>query len=126
MSKHRLLAVLAAGVLSAAAGAAVPQPGPFSFDQVEFMPREQRDPAARAFLNQTVVKGMPMASAVAAVRRARTICHGHKDGSVVCSHVSFRRPPGFALEDVSWDVRIYPDAKGAVDRFTVSRTVYGG
>ena len=100
-------------------------PPPFSFTSVEFMDRDQRLPAAQAFLARNLTPGMPMSAAVTILRRAGTYCHAPRDGVVTCTHSSMQRHPAEDLQDVTWTVKLTPASDGALGLATVSRAVAG-
>jgi len=102
-------------------------PKKFDFYGVEFMPREERVPAAKKFLDRHVKPGMPIGAAIDVVSKAGTACgpapaHG---GVVQCSTHSVQRHPGLAVQDVTWQVRIDVAPDGTVVGATVTRTTTG-
>jgi hypothetical protein len=99
----------------------------FSFRGVEFMPRDQREPAARAFVAQHAAPGASMNAAIDAIKMAGAHCSysvGTKD-AIVCTASSLQRHPGEDLTDIQWKVIIFPSANGTVDHTAVVRTRSG-
>ncbi|HEY1930168.1 MAG TPA: hypothetical protein VGG92_22080 [Caulobacteraceae bacterium] len=101
---------------------------PFSFAGVEFMPRDQRVPAAQAFVAEKLPPGTPIASALETLRRASAFCRRPRAPSdpITCIHPSFDRDPLYAqLADVTWTVKVTPSADGTVAAATVRRSTNG-
>lgn len=105
--------------------AAMAQSEFFSFKSVEFMNADQREPAAKAFIQDKVPPGMPLKDAVHVVKKAGALCHRPKDGQVLCTHSSLERNPGHSLTDVLWRVTITATPDGMVSGADVSRTTKG-
>jgi hypothetical protein len=106
------------------ATAAMAGPSNFSFRAVEFMPRDQRQAAAQAFVTNHIPPGMPIAAAEAVVRRAGAYCRGDRDasGMVICSLTSMvAHSDQKSEEDITWLVQLTPDASGAVSNASVRR-----
>jgi hypothetical protein len=100
----------------------------FSFIGVEFMPEDQRQPAAEAFVSANLAPGTPLATAEAALSRAGAYCgHGRRaDGVIVCSLTSVVANSGEDSQgEVTWRVEITPDANGAVRTASVRRLTAG-
>lgn len=101
---------------------------PFSFAGVEYLPRDQRVPAARAFVADKLAPGTPMASALKVLRRADLYCRApdRRGATITCTHGSFERPPLSAeLIDVTWTVKVTPSADGRVAQASVRRSTNG-
>ena len=128
-SARGVKAIAAMVVTSASlAAAAHVNARPFSFAGVEFMPRDQRVPAAQAFVAEKLPPGTPIASALETLRRASAFCRTPHAPSepIICTHRSFqRRPLETELVDVTWTVEITPSADGTVARATVRRSTVG-
>ena len=119
-------AALAILSTSGAATLAHAQAQKFSFNAVEYLPRDQRDAAAQAFISQNITAGEPVAVALKTVQKAGAYCHGaDADGVISCSHSSFERHPGQGFADVTWKVQITPAANGPVAAATVDRSREG-
>ena len=116
------MAGAAACLLSRVALAA---PQPFSFHSVEFMDRDQRLPAAQAFVAGNLTPGMPMDGAVMVLRRAGAYCRKPQGGVVSCIHSSMQRHPGQDLQDVTWTVVLTSTPSNTLAAATVSREVAG-
>ncbi|HEY2050201.1 MAG TPA: hypothetical protein VGH03_12735 [Caulobacteraceae bacterium] len=121
---------IAATIVIAASLAAAAQVNarPFSFAGVEFMSRDQRVPAAQAFVAENLPPGTPIASALETLRRARAFCRTPHAPSepIICTHRSFDRPPlDSEFIDVTWTVKVIPTADGTVARATVRRSTVG-
>jgi hypothetical protein len=98
---------------------------PFSFGHVEYMPRDQRVPAAQAFVAKKLPPGTPIASALEILRRADGSCRTPNAAGkpITCTHASFEhRPLSAELTDVIWIVKIIPSADGTVASATVQRS----
>jgi hypothetical protein len=98
---------------------------PFSFAHVEYMPRDQRVPAAQAFVAKKLPPGTPIASALETLRRASASCRTPSASSepITCTHASFEhRALSTELTDVTWIVKIIPSADGTVASATVQRS----
>jgi hypothetical protein len=124
-----LKAVVAAIVASAAlVGAAAAHAESFSFGGVEYMPSDQRMPAAQTFVADELTPGTPVASALHILRKADAYCRtpAQAGATITCTHASFERhPEGADLVDVNWVVKVTPSADGTVARATVSRSTDG-
>jgi hypothetical protein len=117
------LAILSTSGIATLAHADAPR---FTFNAVEYMPRDQREAAAQAFVNQNITAGQPIAVALKTVEKAGAYCHGASaDGSISCTHSSFERHPGQGFADVTWNVRIVTAADGSVAAATVDRSKAG-
>jgi hypothetical protein len=99
----------------------------FSFRSVEYMPLEQREPRARAFLREQVPLGLPVATAVARVRRAGATCRPETlpDHTIRCSYTSIERLPDEQLDDITWVVEITSGADRTVVAASVRRRKSG-
>lgn len=121
-------AVTAAFVLGAALGAGpsfAAEP-PFTFNAVEYMPRDSRTPAAEAFFAQAARPGAPVQVALANIRKAGAFCPASQgEGTITCTRQSFERPPGEHLDEVEWRVNITPDSQGRVAAASVVREKTG-
>ena len=129
--KARDVKAIAAMVVTSAslAAAAHVNARPFSFAGVEFLPRDQRVPAAQTFVAEKLPPGTPIASAIEALRRASAFCRAPRAPSqpIICTHASFDRHPLFAqLANVTWTVKVIPSADGRVAEATVRRSINGG
>jgi hypothetical protein len=103
-------------------------PRVFSFNAVEFMPSDQRMPAAQAFVSQNVATGTPVPVALQVLRKAGAYCQTPRDAAdaISCVHPSFQKHPDDAgTLDIDWVVRITPATDGTVDAATVKREVSG-
>jgi hypothetical protein len=130
ISKARGVKAIAALALGSAllAAAAPVNAQPFSFDHVEYMPRDQRVPAAKAFVAEKLPPGTPIASALETLRKANATCRTPSASSepITCTHRSFERHPnGADMVDVSWIVKVTPTAAGTVASATVRRSTNG-
>ena len=117
----------AAILFGVSTGAAVAQQ-PFSFTAVEFMPHDQRLPAAQAFVAASAAPGTPIRVAEASLSRAGAYCHGGRgpDSVVSCSLTSVVADSGEdSQHEVTWRVQITPDTNGAVADATVRRITDG-
>ncbi len=116
-----------AGLTLATPLVAMAQTPAFNFRSVEYLPVEQRAPAAQAFLAAKAPVGAPMAVAVQAVRHAGAYCPTPRtpDAPVSCISTSLVRDPGGVLSDVAWRVHLTPSSDGAVAEADVSRTRAG-
>jgi hypothetical protein len=97
---------------------------PFSFQSVEYMEGDQRQPAAEAFVATHIKPGMALAAAEAVVSKAGAYCHGGRDrnGDVSCSMTFVVANSGDSTQgDVTWLVKLTPDANGDVAQATVRR-----
>jgi hypothetical protein len=121
---RRLICAATWAGVATAGSAALAAPASFSFRSVEFLPADQRQPAAEAFMQRTVVQGMPLAQAVAALRSAGAYCHAPRAGVVSCIHASTERHVGHDLTDVIWRIRLTAP-QGAVTAATLRRTTAG-
>ncbi|WP_158915143.1 hypothetical protein [Caulobacter sp. S45] len=119
--------VLAATLLFTAASSALATPTRFTFESAEFMPLEQREPAARAFFAQNISVGMPVQAATQVVRKAGAFCRlpSAQGGAISCTHSSFEHRPGMSLDEITWKIQITPAADGTVAAASVSRTKAG-
>lgn len=100
----------------------------FSFGSVEFMPRDQREAAASAFVADELPPGTPISTALHVLRKADAYCHAPRlpDGSITCSHYSFKQHPDDAgIVDVIWTVKVNPTADGTVASASVHRSKSG-
>ena len=100
----------------------------FNFNGVEYMPHDQRVPAAKAFVADELSPGTPVASALKILRHADAYCRtpDHAGATITCTHESFERHPmGADMVDVSWIVKITPSAAGTVASATVRRSTNG-
>jgi hypothetical protein len=103
-------------------------PRVFSFNAVEFMPSDQRMPAAQAFVSQNVATGTPVPVALQVLRKAGAYCRTSKDAAdaISCVHPSFQKHPDDAgTLDIDWVVRITPTTDGTVAAASVNREVSG-
>jgi hypothetical protein len=108
-------------VLAGAARAGAP-----FFNGVEYLPRDQREPAAQAFVAGAAPPGRPLSTAVADIRKAGAYCRPAASTSdVTCVSRSLEHNPGEHLDEVSWTVRITPDAAGNVVSASVVREKSG-
>lgn len=101
---------------------------PFSFGSVEFMPRDQREAAAQAFVANDLTAGMPIASALQVLKKADVYCRvpSVPGRAISCTHASFEQhPDDTGPVDVIWTVRVTPSADGTIGAATVSRSRYG-
>jgi hypothetical protein len=100
---------------------------PFNFRTVEYMPEDQRLPAAETFVAQRIVPGMPLARAVAILEHADIRCGRPVPGAqVVCTTTNLDHRPWETIRDVTWRVRIQSGPDGGVTSATVSRSIVGG
>ena len=98
----------------------------FTFHNIEFQPRDQRETLARAYVARTMPPGISMQQAEKAARRAGAPCGARaQDGSVICRASSFQHHPGDQLQDVIWTVWLRAGANGALNDATVIRSVVG-
>ena len=128
--KARGAKAIAAMIVTAASLAAAAQASarPFSFAGVEYLPHDERVPAAQAFVAEKLPPGTPIASALETLRRANAFCRRPRAPSepITCTHASFDRHPLYAqLADVTWTVKVVPSADGTVARATVRRSTNG-
>ena len=122
VSLKKLSLVLGACMLSHTASA---QEHPFSFEAVEFMPLEQREPAVQAFLAHRVTPGMPIEQARRVLRHAGAFCSPLEGETLRCMHSSMQRHPGESLQDVTWQVTVLADGAGLVQTVHATRSVAG-
>jgi hypothetical protein len=123
--KAVVAAIAASGAL---AGAAAAHAESFSFGGVEYLPSDQRVPAAQAFVADQLTPGTPVASALHILRKADAYCRtpGQSGATITCTHASFERhAEGADLVDVKWIVKVTPSADGTVAHATVSRSTDG-
>ncbi|HEY2050199.1 MAG TPA: hypothetical protein VGH03_12725 [Caulobacteraceae bacterium] len=100
----------------------------FNFNGVEYMPHDQRVPAAKAFVADELSPGTPVASALKILRHADAYCRtsAQPGATITCTHRSFERHPmGADMVDVSWTVKVTPAPDGTVAHATVSRSTDG-
>jgi hypothetical protein len=109
-------------IATASLATASAQTEPFSFKTVEFMAESQREPAAKAFVHDTIKPGMPIAAAIAALKTAGAYCHKPKGGRLQCTHTSFQRHPFHDFTDVNWTVTVLATPDGRVSSADVVRT----
>ncbi len=119
-SKTAAVGAIAMG-LTLVAGAASAAPGSFSFRSVEYLPQDEREAAAQAFIGAQVTSGMPVATAVDILRKAGTDCSAVQSGQVRCSFTSAEQRPDEDLGDVSWIVLITPTADKTVSSASLQR-----
>jgi hypothetical protein len=100
----------------------------FSFNAVEFMPRDERETAAQTFISNNITTGLPIPVALRILSKAGADCGTPKtsDREISCTHPSFHQTPDdTGIVDVIWTVRIDPAADGTVTSATVNRSTYG-
>jgi hypothetical protein len=102
--------------------AALAQAQPFSFKTVEFMAESQREPAAKAFVQDNIHPGMTIDAATKVLQAAGAFCHPRKGGRVLCTHSSFQRHPFHDFTDVNWTVTVIATPDGLVSSADVART----
>ncbi|HSZ53503.1 MAG TPA: hypothetical protein VK801_18190 [Caulobacteraceae bacterium] len=123
-----LKAIAVAIVASSALAGAAAHAQSFNFTHVEFMPSDQRVPAAKAFVADELPPGTPIASALHILRKADAYCRtpGQQGATITCTHASFERhPDGADLVDVNWTVKVTPSSNGTVAKAIVSRSTDG-
>jgi hypothetical protein len=107
-------------------GAAFAAEQPFTFNAVEYMPRDSRTPAAEAFIARAASPGAPVQAALADIQKAGAFCHASQgDGAITCTRQSLERQPGEHLDEIEWRVNITPDAQGRVVAASVVREKSG-
>ncbi|MGC1304672.1 MAG: hypothetical protein WA840_20060 [Caulobacteraceae bacterium] len=118
------LASAALLVLAATTAAAEPS---FSFHTVEYLPLEQREAAAKAFLADKAQAGTSMQAAVQALRTAGAHCSAPRAGSAVvpCMSSSLERDPGGDMSDITWRIDLTPSSQDTVASAAVTRTRAG-
>ena len=98
---------------------------PFNFNNVEYMPIEQREPAARAFLAQAVPLGTPLPMAKTTLEHAGAFCPAAMNGALHCSYSSMQRHPGEDEQDVIWKIEVQGGGVGRAQTASVTRTIRG-
>lgn len=98
---------------------------PFSFRTVEFMPRDQREAAAAAFVGSAIRPGLSGSEARLRLRRAGLSCHRAIAAQLACTTNSLERHPGHDLTDVVWTVSVSLGNDGNVVKASVARTTAG-
>ncbi len=119
--------LIASAVLAVTSAASQAADSIFSFRSVEYLPLEQREPSARAFLRDQVRPGMPVAAAVARVRRAGATCRPElfRDHVIRCSFTTPEQLPDEHLGDITWVVEITSSADRTVVAASVRRQKAG-
>lgn len=98
--------------------------GRFTFRGIEFMPSDDRIPAAQTFLARQLPTGLPIAEAIRRLKKADANCAAHPGANAgfKCQWSMLEHPTGHDLGEVTWTVNFTQDGQGRLASATVERS----